>query len=86
MGGYVLIGFSDGDARVYERKYAEKQISENITNVTRTWLAEGDDRRVLIEMAVLAREASGRGRRMVDMTAEGVNTLEGIYEETNNVR
>ena len=76
MSKYVLIGFSDGDARVYDWTDADDQLSGGMA-VPRTKLAEGDDRHVLIEMAVLARESSGRGRRLVDMTVEGGGTPEG---------
>jgi len=78
MSKYVLIGFSDGDARVYPREDAEDQMRRNPSDVTRTWLAEGDDKRVLIEMAVLARGGSDRGRRLVDMTNDAIGTPEGI--------
>jgi hypothetical protein len=66
---YVLIGFDDGDARVYDPDGAEEQMQANgFSDVRRTELARGNDRLVLVEMAVLAR--GNRGRSMVDMTAE----------------
>lgn len=70
MKEYVLIGFSDGDARVYDPDEAEVQLSMNgKSEITRTELSRGNDRQVLIEMAVLAR--GDRGRHLVDMTDEG---------------
>jgi hypothetical protein len=78
---YVLIGFDDGDARVYDPDQAEEQMQANgYSTITRTELARGNDRLVLVEMAVLAR--GDRGRSMADMTAEG----EGRRSRTNNVR
>ena len=72
MREYVLIGFSDGDARVYDPEDAKEQMDVNKdsdAHITRTELARGNDRLVLIQMAVLAR--GDRGRSMADMTAEG---------------
>ena len=64
-----MIGFDDGDARVYDPEGAEEQMQANgFSDVTRTELARGNDRLVLVEMAVLAR--GSRGRSMADMTAE----------------
>ncbi len=75
MSKYVLLGFSDGDARVYPKDEANRQMELSISDLIRTRLAEGDDKRVLIEMAVLARGVLGR--KMVDMTPEARGTLEG---------
>ena len=76
MKEYVLIGFSDGDARVYDPDQAEDQLSQTSSAITRTELARGNDRQVLVEMAVLAR--GYRGRHLVDMTEEGGMRRKGI--------
>jgi hypothetical protein len=55
---YVLIGFGDGDMRVYDYEGALNQIafySRRPEEIQRTWLAEGDDKELLITMAKLGR-------------------------------
>jgi hypothetical protein len=77
MKEYVLIGFDDGDARVYDPDQAEEQMSANrISGISRTELARGTDRLVLVEMAVLAR--GDRGRVRVDMTHEGGERMSSL--------
>ena len=80
MKEYVLIGFDDGDARVYDPDRAEEQMQANgFSDVTRTELARGNDRLVLIQMAVLAR--GNRGRPYADMTNEGIKDANNVRQE-----
>ena len=71
MKEYVLIGFMDADFRVYDPEDATEQVKAGAKEIAR-----GTDRKVLIEMAVLAR--GYRGRHLVDMTEEGGMRRKGI--------
>jgi len=74
MAKYVLIGFGDGDMRVYDYDGAQNQMNvylRNASEIQRTWLAEGDDKELLVAMAKLGR-ATKWGTRDPDTTKEKI--------------